>query len=222
MKDSTMLHEVWGGSDACQGTRHKVECGPCCRRCDGPSIFCIRSMQSITHLFPRSVPPSLLFFFVPEASSASAGPLDLSTIRGIYRVFSKHYAFFLKTLWFSELCQFCCSAGVLPAWCVYTHTDTEGKRRKTRGQNILKSLKKTQYLMNTLYKHVTMTISVISILDPPANIIFQIFTSATPEPCLFVGMLFCVSVHIFGRNCTCVRWRKVSYCPMFPDWNKKS
>ena len=22
---------------------------------------------------------------------------------------------------FSELCQFCCSAGVLPAWCVYTH-----------------------------------------------------------------------------------------------------
>ena len=32
-----------------------------------------------------------------------------------------------------------------------THTDTEGKQRKTRVRNILKSLEKTQYLMNTLY-----------------------------------------------------------------------
>ena len=131
MKDSTMLHEVWGGSDACQGTGHNVGVGPCCRRCDGPSIFCIRSMQSITHLFPRSVPPSLLFFFVPEASSASAGPLDLSTIRGIYRVFSKHYVFFLK------FCDFLNSASsaaalvfYLPSMC--THTGTEGKQRKAR------------------------------------------------------------------------------------------
>ena len=30
-------------------------------------------------------------------------------------------------------------------------TDTEGKQRKARVQNILKSSKKTQYLMNTLY-----------------------------------------------------------------------
>ena len=34
---------------------------------------------------------------------------------------------------------------------VCTHTDTEGKLRKARVRNILKSSKKTQYLMNTLY-----------------------------------------------------------------------
>ena len=37
----------------------------------------------------------------------------------------------------------------LPGVC--THIDTKGKQRKTRVQNILKSLEKTQYLMNTLY-----------------------------------------------------------------------
>ena len=37
----------------------------------------------------------------------------------------------------------------LPGVC--THTDTEGKQRKTRVRNILKSLEKTQYLMNSLY-----------------------------------------------------------------------
>ena len=36
----------------------------------------------------------------------------------------------------------------LPGVC--THTDTEGKQRKVRVRNILKSSKKTQYLMNTL------------------------------------------------------------------------
>ena len=37
----------------------------------------------------------------------------------------------------------------LPGWC--THTDTGGKQRRDRVQNILKSSEKTQYLMNTLY-----------------------------------------------------------------------
>ena len=41
---------------------------------------------------------------------------------------------------------------------VRTHTDTEGKQRKARVRNILKSLQKTQYLMNTLYEHVTFTL----------------------------------------------------------------
>ena len=51
--------------------------------------------------------------------------------------------FSLKFCEFSELCQFCCSAGVLPAWCVYTHTDTKGKQRKASSvRNILKSLEK--------------------------------------------------------------------------------
>ena len=59
--------------------------------------------------------------------------------------------FFLKILWFFWICQFCCTAGVLPAWCVNTHTDTEGKQSKARVQNILKSSVKKQYLMNILY-----------------------------------------------------------------------
>ena len=37
----------------------------------------------------------------------------------------------------------------LPGVC--THTDTKGRQRKARVRNILKSSKKTQYLMNTLY-----------------------------------------------------------------------
>ena len=64
-----------------------------------------------------------------------------------YRVFIKYCVFSLNFCDFSKLCQFCCSAGVLPAWCVYTpYTE-----RKTRVRNILKSMEKTQYLMNTLY-----------------------------------------------------------------------
>ena len=37
----------------------------------------------------------------------------------------------------------------LPGVC--THTYTKGKQRKTGVRNILESLEKTQYLMNTLY-----------------------------------------------------------------------
>ena len=37
----------------------------------------------------------------------------------------------------------------LPGVC--THTDTEGKQRKARVRNILKSWGKTEYLMNTQY-----------------------------------------------------------------------
>ena len=64
-----------------------------------------------------------------------------------YRVFIKYCVFSLKFCDFSELCQFCCSTGVLPAWCVYTHWH----QGKTRVRNIIKSLEKTQYLMTTLY-----------------------------------------------------------------------
>ena len=39
----------------------------------------------------------------------------------IYRVFIRYCVFSLKCCDFSEFCQFCCSAGVLPAWCVYPH-----------------------------------------------------------------------------------------------------
>ena len=45
----------------------------------------------------------------------------------------------------------------LPGVC--THTDTEGKQRKTRVRNILKSLEKTQHLMNTLYQSIMLTLN---------------------------------------------------------------
>ena len=65
----------------------------------------------------------------------------------MYRVFIKNCVFSLKFCDFSELCQFCCSAGVLPAWCVYTHWH----RGKTEFGIFKKKIGKTQYLMNTLY-----------------------------------------------------------------------
>ena len=60
-------------------------------------------------------------------------------ITRFFRVFIKYCVFSLKCCVFSELCQFCCSAGVLPSWCVYTHWH-QGKTIKV--QNILKSLEK--------------------------------------------------------------------------------
>ena len=63
-----------------------------------------------------------------------------------YRVFIKYCVFSLKFCDFPELCQFCCSASVLPAWCVYTHWH----RGKTEFGIFWKNRKK-QYLMNTLY-----------------------------------------------------------------------
>ena len=50
-----------------------------------------------------------------------------------YRVFIKNCVFSLKCCDFSELCQFCCSAGFLPA---------EGKQRKARVQNIFRKFGK--------------------------------------------------------------------------------
>ena len=55
--------------------------------------------------------------------------------------------FSFKVFEFYELCQFCCSAGVLPACCVYTHWH----REKTKLDIYIKTFEKTQYLMNTLY-----------------------------------------------------------------------
>ena len=39
----------------------------------------------------------------------------------MYRVFIKYCVFSLEFCDFSELCQFGCSTGFLPAWCVHTH-----------------------------------------------------------------------------------------------------
>ena len=62
-----------------------------------------------------------------------------------YRVFIKYCVFSWKCCDFCELCQFYCSAGVLPAWYVYTRWH----RGKTESGVLIYS-KKTQYLMITL------------------------------------------------------------------------
>ena len=75
----------------------------------------------------------------PENANKTTAILPTHT----YRVFIKYCVFPLKFCYFSELCQVCCSAGVLPAWCVFTHWH----QGKTEIRNILKSVEKTQYLM---------------------------------------------------------------------------
>ena len=55
-----------------------------------------------------------------------------SSFQQMYRV-SIYYWFFLKFLWFSKLCYFCCSAGVLPTWCVYTHWYWGKRERQKSG-----------------------------------------------------------------------------------------
>ena len=63
---------------------------------------------------------------------------------GTNLVFIKYCVFSFKCCNFSELCQFCCSAGVL--------TPRENRERPEFGIYLKSSDKKTQYLKNTLYK----------------------------------------------------------------------
>ena len=58
-----------------------------------------------------------------------------------YRVFIKYCVFSSNFCDFSELCQFRCSAGVLPAWCVYTHCH-RGKTEKAQSPEYFKILGK--------------------------------------------------------------------------------
>ena len=67
-----------------------------------------------------------------------------------YRVFIKYCVFSLKCYDFlNSASSVAALVFYLPSVC--THTDTGGKQRRARVQNISKSSEKTQYLMNTLY-----------------------------------------------------------------------
>ena len=83
----------------------------------------------------------------------------LSSAQLRYRVFIKYCVFSLKFCDCSELCQFCCSAGVS------THTDTEGNREKQESGIYFKIFGKKRYLMNTLYYNFFIIIN-LSISDP--------------------------------------------------------
>ena len=68
-------------------------------------------------------------------------------------MFIKYCIFSLKCCNFSELCQICSSAGVLPAiqWSKHeVYTPRKNQERPLSGL-YFKILEKTQYLMNTLY-----------------------------------------------------------------------
>ena len=123
---------------------------------------CKCSCSEATHLYDRTslsigqshfglkrVCPGLLLWTVSNLWNRDfAGFLMLTILESwfeswfLYRVFIKYCVFSLKCCDFSELCQFCCSAGVLPAWCVYTHWHWGKTERGQSPGYILKSSKK--------------------------------------------------------------------------------
>ena len=124
------------------------------------------ALKVITNIFSKSKKVSHLFIFelfvqyavsffaelcgqfstqsaVNSISGHSATHLIL-TFRGnflSYRVLINYCVFSLKFWNFSELCQFCCSADVLPAWCVYTHWH-RGKMEKGLSPEYFKIFRK--------------------------------------------------------------------------------
>ena len=58
-----------------------------------------------------------LFFNIYQFVARLAKKVSCPLGQGVHKILCFSFKFFK----FSELCQFCCSAGVLPAWRVYTH-----------------------------------------------------------------------------------------------------
>ena len=86
---------------------------------------------------------------------------------------SLNIVFFLKILSFFLNC--CCSAGVLPAWCVYIHWH-RGKTEKGKSPEYFKIFQKTQYLINTLYNLLFLRIGwKIIYLFSFLNVFFSLF-----------------------------------------------
>ena len=115
-------------------------------------FFLQEHFRHIYRLLSLSLSISLSFHYKKIINfSCKASVPKSDRFKASYRMFIKYCVFSLKFWDCSELCQFCCSAGVLPAW-LCTHTNTLGKQRKTRVRNILKSSKKHNIIYNTLYK----------------------------------------------------------------------
>ena len=92
-------------------------------------------------------------------------------IKHTYRVFIKYCVFSLKFCDFSELCQFCCSACVLPAWL--------GKTEKGQGPEYFKILRKnTIFNEHPVYcRSVTQVVSFI-LVDIFSMMIFKCVVKA--------------------------------------------
>ena len=87
-------------------------------------LFCYA--RALKSYFYNSCDVNFLVLFDPYRDQEYPyQPIYLQQPRFIYqlsyRVFIKYCVFSLNFCDFSELCQFCCTAGFLPAWCVYTH-----------------------------------------------------------------------------------------------------
>ena len=80
-------------------------------------------------------------------------------------MFIEYCVFSLKCCIFSELFHLCCSAGVLPAWCVYTHRH-RGKTERDKSLEYFKIFKKHIILINTLYKKECIFIILIILIQP--------------------------------------------------------
>ena len=126
--------------------------------------------------------------------------------------------FFLKICEFSELCQFCCSAGFLPAWCVYTQW-LRGKTEKGKSQEYFKIFeKKTQYLLNTLYMYICVIIpqSCVTI------IYFFLLPSLFPQYLMFLvkKKIFFVRDKIpWKKN---FDWGRLLHCNEFMEFISKN
>ena len=86
------------------------------------STFTIRTMAAITKsqalLHPAKLPLQVDVHWIVYHSTSATGRQGITheQIQGVHQIL----CFSLKCCEFSELCQFCCSAGVWPA-IVYTH-----------------------------------------------------------------------------------------------------
>ena len=91
----------------------------------------------------------IMFYFLQKINNFSL--IRIKRNGSITSLEHKYCVFFLKIFVIFLNCASSAAPLVFYLLCVCTYTDTEGKKRRTRVRNILKSLEKTQYLMNTLY-----------------------------------------------------------------------
>ena len=107
------------------------------------STFTIRTMAAITKsqalLHPTKLPLQVDVHWIVYHSTSATGRQGITheQIQGVHQIL----CFSLKCCEFSELCQFCCSAGVWPV-IVYTHWHWGETERGQSPEYILKSSKK--------------------------------------------------------------------------------
>ena len=92
-----------------------------------------------------------------------------------------------------------------------THTGTEGKQRKARDRNILKSLEKTQYLMNYLYvaSYQCLTSLLIPFACHTCCVLFVDYLAYIDLSLFFLPYLLSVYSRPYPWLCL---WNKFTFC----------